>query len=63
MGTSFMILPKSSFRFWLIVFLNVGTVYAGKMLIDGVSLLQKESEVDKAIREIKEIKEKKKIHL
>lgn len=63
MGTSYMILAKSTFRFWLIVFLNVGTIYAGKLLIDGISLLQIENEVEKTIREIKEKNDKTKIYV
>lgn len=40
MGINFMILATTTFRFWLVVFLNVGTVYAGKLFIDGVTLLE-----------------------
>lgn len=38
MGTNYLILPMATFRFWLVVFLNAGTVYAGKMVIDTIQM-------------------------
>lgn len=39
LNTNYLTLSKTTFRFWEVVFLNVGTVYAAKMTIDGIKLL------------------------
>lgn len=50
LNTNYLTLQKTTFRFWEVVFLNVGVVYAGKMAIDGIHLLNGENSVEKAIR-------------
>lgn len=44
-GRCFMVFSMSSFKFWQVIFLNIGGVYVGKLTIDGIHLLYYESEV------------------
>ena len=46
-----MILPMTTFRFWAVVFLNVGVVYAGKMIVDDLALSMGKTEMDRTLEE------------
>lgn len=48
------ILSRTTFRFWAVVFLNIGVVYGGKLLIDTVYYEKYPSEIDKTIEEMKD---------
>lgn len=58
MGTSFYILEMTSFRFWLCILLNIGTVYGGKLFIDILDREFWENSVDKTIRLYKKANDK-----
>lgn len=44
-GTSYHVLNNSTFRFWQVIFLNVGVCYAGKLTLDSIHILSGETEV------------------
>jgi len=41
----------TTFRFWAVVFLNVGVVYAGKMIVDDLALSMGKTEMDRTLEE------------
>lgn len=53
-GTSYHVINNSTFRFWQVIFLNVGVCYAGKMTLDSIHILSGETLVEKTIRSLRQ---------